>query len=179
MPEGSLYIKSPAGDHLIKLAKNTSFNQNDKNNLVFISSSVNNLISLWKGFRSSTPVSSIVNEISHDLRTPINSIMGFASLLSEDNLTSSQSEYVSTLKESAFHLLSLLNDLVDISKLDEKKSKDILTDINIRSFIEDVLNIFSNKINKQELDFIVNVDSGVPETIKSDGQKLRYILFNI
>ena len=181
MPEGSLYLKSPGGDHLIKIAKNSPFNQNDKNNLLHLGSSVNNLIGLWKGSRSSlnTSVSNIVTEIVHDLRTPINSIMGFASLLSEDNLSSSQSEYVSTLKENAFSLLSLLNDLVDISKLDEKKSKDILTDINIRNFIEDIIKIFSNKINKQELDFIVNVDSNVPETIKSDSQKLRYILFNI
>jgi len=180
MPEGSLYLKSPGGDHLIKIAKNSSFNQNDKNNLLLIGSSINNLLGLWKGSRGSlTPVSNIVTEIAHDLRTPINSIMGFASLLSEDNLTTSQLEYVSTLKENAFSLLSLLNDLVDISKLDEKKSKDSITDINIRSFIEDITNIFSNKINKQELDFIVNVDSNVPGTIKSDSQKLRYILFNI
>ena len=100
-------------------------------------------------------------------------------LLSEDNLSSSQQEYVTTLKENAFNLLSLLNDLVDISKLEEKKSKDVLTDINIRTFIEEIINIFKNKINKQELDFIVNIDSKVPETIKSDSQKLRYILFNI
>ncbi len=181
MPEGSLYLKSNGGDHLLKLAKNISFNQDDKNNLLAIGSYINNFIGLWKGSRSglNSTVGSIVTGIAHDLRTPINSIMGFASLLSEDNLTSSQTEYVSTLKESAFSLLSLLNDLVDISKLDEKKSKDILTDINIRNFIEDIINIFRNKINKLELDFIVNFDSNVPEKIKSDSQKLRYILFNI
>jgi CheY-like chemotaxis protein len=105
--------------------------------------------------------------------------MGFASLLSEDNLTPTQNEYVSTLKESAFNLLSLLNDLVDIAKLDEKKSKDSITEINIRGFVDEIKNLFSSKFSKQELDFIVNIDPGVPEKIKSDSQKLRYILFNI
>ncbi|HSP88113.1 MAG TPA: response regulator [Ignavibacteriaceae bacterium] len=179
IPEGSLYLKSPVGDHLLKLAKSSSFSQGDKNNVLSIGSALNNLIGFWKGSRGNTSVSSIITGIAHDIRTPINSIMGFASLLSEDNLTSSQSEYVSTLKESAFSLLSLLNDLVDISKLDEKKSKDVFTDINIRSFIDDIINIFRNKIIKHELVFIINIDSNVNEIIKCDSQKLRYIFFNI
>jgi signal transduction histidine kinase len=76
-----------------------------------------------------SPISEIVTEIAHELRTPINSIMGFASLLSEDNLTSSQAEYVATLKENAYDLLSLLNDLIDLSKLEEKKEKNTFSEI--------------------------------------------------
>ena len=63
------------------------------------------------------PISEIVTEIAHELRTPINSIMGFASLLSEENLTASQAEYVTTLKENAFNLLSFLNYLINFTKL--------------------------------------------------------------
>jgi len=125
------------------------------------------------------PISEIVTEIAHELRTPINSIMGFASLLNEENLTASQAEYVATLKENAFNLLSLLNDLIDLSKLEEKKSKDTYSEINIRSFVGDIVSLFNDKITKEELDFIINFEAGVPQTVKLDSQKLRYILINL
>jgi CheY-like chemotaxis protein len=124
-------------------------------------------------------ISEIVTEIAHELRTPINSIMGFASLLSEDNLTASQAEYVTTLKENAFNLLALLNDLIDLSKIEEKKSKDTFEEVNIRSFVGEILNQFSDKITKEELDFIINFDAAVPQSIKLDSQKLKNILTNI
>ena len=125
------------------------------------------------------PISEIVTEIAHELRTPINSIMGFASLLSEENLTASQAEYVTTLKENAFNLLSLLNDLIDLAKLEEKKSKDTYSEINIRSFVGEIVGLFNDKITKEELDFIINFEAGVPQTVKLDSQKLRYILINL
>jgi len=179
--DGSLYLKSADGHYLIKLGKKTQFAQSDKDNILLIGSSLNTLINLWKNNRGNVnaSVSNIVTEIAHDLRTPINGIMGFASLLGEENLTSSQNEYVNTLKENAFNLLSLLNDLVDISKLDEKKSKDALSSITVRTFIEEIVRIFREKLNKADLDFIINTDSNVPETIESDPQKLRYILLNL
>ena len=181
LPDGSLFFKSISGSYLLKFAKKNPINDDDKNNLLILGDLLVNLLNIWKSSTSdvASSVGSIVTEIAHDLRTPINSIMGFASLLSEDNLTPTQNEYVSTLKESAFNLLSLLNDLVDIAKLDEKKSKDSITEINIRGFVDEIKNLFSSKFSKQELDFIVNIDPGVPEKIKSDSQKLRYILFNI
>jgi len=125
------------------------------------------------------PISEIVTEIAHELRTPINSIMGFASLLNEENLTASQAEYVATLKENAFNLLSLLNDLIDLSKLEEKKSKDTYDEVNIRSFVGEIVSLFNDKITKEELDFIINFEAGVPQTVKLDSQKLRYILINL
>ena len=125
------------------------------------------------------PISEIVTEIAHELRTPINSIMGFASLLSEENLTASQAEYVTTLKENAFNLLALLNDLIDLAKLEEKKSKDTYSEINIRSFVGEIVSLFNDKITKEELDFIINFEAGVPQTVKLDSQKLRYILINL
>ena len=124
-------------------------------------------------------ISEIVTEIAHELRTPINSIMGFASLLSEDNLTASQAEYVTTLKENAFNLLALLNDLIDLSKLEEKKNKDTFEEVNIRSLVGEVLNQFSDKITKEELDFIINFEAGIPQSVKLDSQKLKNILTNI
>lgn len=176
---GSLFLKSFPEEYLIKLTKDNDLISNYRNNLISVGSLLSGYLKVWKKDNSKESLGNIITEISHDLRTPINSIMGFASLLGEDKLTPSQSEYLQTLKESAFNLLSLLNDLVDIAKLNENKSKDSVTEINIKSIVEESVNIFREKIKKEELDFIINFDPNIPEVIKSDYQKLRYILLNL
>ncbi len=179
--EGCLFLKlSGNEDVLIKVAKKTPFTNNDRDNLQLIGDAIGNLLKLWFGnYKSDESTSQIISGIAHELRTPTNSIMGFASLLNEDNLTSSQSEYVSTLKDSAFNLLSLINDLIDIAKIDSGVTTAAVSNIKIRDFIDEVTRLFSDKTNKNKIEFIVNVDNGLPENIKLDSQKLRYILVNI
>ncbi|MCH7773966.1 MAG: response regulator, partial [Bacteroidetes bacterium] len=115
----------------------------------------------------------------NELRTPTNSILGFASLLNEENLSPSQGEYVDTLKENAYDLLSILNDLIEIAKLDIGESKTTLTVVNVSQFIKEILRLIEEKVDKSRIDLIVNIDEGLPESLSLDAQKLRYILLNI
>ncbi|MFO7444808.1 MAG: response regulator [Ignavibacteriaceae bacterium] len=180
--EGCLYIKiSESEKLLIKAAKKTPFSKTDREDLEAIGDSFKNLYNIWMGNKGNinSSLSEIVTGIAHELRTPTNSIMGFASLLNEDNLTPSQTEYVSTLKESAYNLLSLINDLIDIAKVDTGTLKETTGSIELKNFIDDVLKLFSDKIDKNRIDFIVSIDESVPSTVKLDSQKLRYILINI
>jgi CheY-like chemotaxis protein len=182
MYEGCLYIKlDEKEDALLKIAKKTPFTNIERDNLQTIGEALSNLLKLWIGKNPSDSIttSQIISEIAHELRTPSNSIMGFASLLSEDNLSSSQAEYVSTLKDSAFYLLSLINDLIDLAKIDSGISKEIFTLVNIKNFIDEVVNLFSDKINKSKLEFIVNIDKDLPSSVRLDSPKLRYILVNL
>ncbi len=117
--------------------------------------------------------------IAHELRTPINSIMGFAALLSENNLTSSQAEYVATLKNSASNLLALINDLIDIAKIEAGSNKEVRTSTILKNLIDDILDYFSDKIDHTKIEFIVNIDKNIPATLNFDTVKLRYILLNI
>jgi len=105
--------------------------------------------------------------------------MGFASLLGEENLSTSQKEYLNTLKENAYYLLSLLNDLIDIAKVDSDKSPDQRTTVNIKQFISELLGLLEEKVDKSRIEFIVSIDKELPDTIKLDSQKLRYILLNL
>src|SRR3972149_3717177 len=131
-----------------------------------------------KGSLSSS-LGNIITSIAHELRTPTNSIMGFASLLNEENLSASQSEYVDTLKENAYDLLAILNDLIEIAKLDNGESKSNLTVVNISQFIKDILRLIEEKIDKSRINFIVNIDDNLPVSLNLDAQKLRYILLNV
>lgn len=163
---------------LMKIAKKTSFTKSEIDNILVITESFKNLLRLWIHGRGSlsNSLSLIMSSISQELRTPTNSIMGFASLLNEENLSPSQAEYVSTLKENAFELLSIINDLIDISKIESGLVKSTFNSIRIKDFINELLSIFKDKIENSNIEFITEIDEVIPETIKVDAQKLRYIL---
>ncbi|RKY99983.1 MAG: hypothetical protein DRQ13_01285 [Ignavibacteriae bacterium] len=180
--EGCLHLSITDKDKVVvKLAKKTEFTQIDRDNLVVVGESIRNLLKIWSGRKGglSSSVSEIISSVGHELRTPTNSIMGFASLLGEEHLSTSQQEYLSTLKENSFYLLSLLNDLIDIAKLDTNQGKDERITINIKQFISELLGLLEEKIDKSRIEFIVSVDEELPDTIKLDSQKLRYILLNL
>jgi len=179
--EGCLHIKTGSERIVIKVSRKTPFSKTDKDNLEVIGEVIKNLYNIWAGNKGSVnkTLSEIVASIGHELRTPTNSIMGFASLLNEDNLTPSQTEYVSTLKENAFNLLSLINDLIDLAKADSGAAKETISSIDIKTTIEDIIKIFNDKVDKSLIEFVVEVDSNIPSTVKLDAQKLRYILINI
>ena len=182
MNEGCLHISISNSERvLLKIAKKSEITQSEVDNIIVVGNSLRNLLKLWmskKGGLSNT-LGNIVTLIGHELRTPTNSILGFASLLNEENLSPSQSEYVDTLKESAYDLLSILNDLIEIAKLDIGESETTLTVVNVSQFIKDILRLIEEKVDKSRIDFIVNIDETLPESLNLDAQKLRYILLNV
>ena len=105
--------------------------------------------------------------------------MGFASLLNEDTLSPSQAEYVVTLKENAFNHLSLINDLIDLAKVESGSLQVSYTNININAFINEILKLFKDKALNKNVDFLLNIDKVIPENIKLDSQKLRYIFISL
>ena len=182
MNEGCLHIGISDNEKvMLKLAKRTEFVQKEIDDIIVIGDSLKNLLRLWMGKKGSlnSSLSNIISSIAHELRTPTNSIMGFASLLNEENLSASQTEYVDTLKENAYDLLSTLNDLIEIAKLDNGESKSNLSVVNISQFIKDILKLIEEKVDKSRIEFIVNLDDKLPESLNLDAQKLRYILLNV
>lgn len=182
MNEGCLYIGISDNEKvMLKIAKKSDFTQKEIDDIIVIGDSLRNLLRLWMGKKGSlsSSLSNIISSIAHELRTPTNSIMGFASLLNEENLSASQSEYVDTLKENAYDLLSILNDLIEVAKLDNGESKSNLSVVNISQFIKDILKLTEEKVDKSRIEFIVNLDEKLPESLNLDAQKLRYILLNV
>ncbi len=182
MYEGCMQLKiSDDSKILFKISKKTPFSNSDKDNLQTIGSALGNILKIWFGDKiiSNASVGEIISEIAHELRTPTNSIMGFASLLNEENLTSSQAEYVATLKDNALNLLAIINDLIDLAKMDTGLTKLNPNNISLSSFIEDIIKLFSDKNNQNKIEFITNIDPSLPDNLKLDSQKLRYVLVNI
>lgn len=180
--EGCLHLGVTEGERVVlKIAKKTEFTNIDRDNIIIIGNSIRNLLRLWMGKKGglSSSISEIVTTIGPELRTPINSILGFASLLNEESLTQTQLEYLSTLKENAYDLLSLLNDLVDLVKIETFKSTSEISEINLTQFFGDLLKMFEDKIYRNRIEIISNIDKGLPGSVKCNSQKLHYIITNL
>jgi CheY-like chemotaxis protein/signal transduction histidine kinase len=115
-------------------------------------------------------------EAANEFRTPTNSIVGFASLLGDEKLTSAQAEYVITLKENAQKMLSLINDFVDYSKSEAGILAYNTSLVQMNDVVEEVLGQFSAKSLPAGVAIEKQIDKSIPDSIKSDVIKIKYIL---
>ena len=125
--------------------------------------------------------SEFLASMSHELRTPLNHIIGFTELIATGiagEVNDQQKEYLNDVLQSSHHLLSLVNDILDLAKVESGKLKLELSDIDIRSLLENSMVMIKEKALKHgiELSVIVN---GVPDTIRADERKLKQIMYNL
>jgi signal transduction histidine kinase/DNA-binding NarL/FixJ family response regulator len=124
--------------------------------------------------------SKFLANMSHELRTPLNGILGYAQILSRsDNLTEEQTHGIKTIYQCGFHLLSLINDILDLSKLESQKLQLELTDFHLPSFIQGIVEICRIKAEQKGIDFIYEPQNNLPTGITTDKKRLRQILINL
>ncbi|MBI9072094.1 MAG: response regulator [Melioribacteraceae bacterium] len=169
----------------VKVAKNSPFSQSDIDALKKISEFLKGLFTEWSVGKSvdllvsKKPLSETILETAQELRTPLNSIVGFISILSSDNLTSSQSGYANTIKENAQELLFNMNDLIELSKIESGKVIVENSSVNIKKLMHDVVDVFKSKTPDGQIQFLVDINNSVFENIIIDDKKIRFILNNI
>jgi adenylate cyclase len=118
--------------------------------------------------------------MSHELRTPLNAILGFTQLLKNDNsLNQEQQKNLRIINRAGEHLLSIINDILEMSKIEAGRMNLNLKRFNFRNFIEDLEEIFSLKIQHKNLQLIFEIPRNIPQYIYADEKKLRQVLFNI
>jgi two-component system, sensor histidine kinase len=123
--------------------------------------------------------SQFLANMSHEIRTPMNAIIGLSELLSETDLTAKQRDYIDTIHGSGNDLLMIINDILDISKIEAGKLRIEEGPVEIRTIIRDIGEMFAYPLREKKLQFIVNIDERVPETIVSDGHRIRQIVINL
>jgi signal transduction histidine kinase len=125
--------------------------------------------------------SEFLANMSHELRTPLNHIIGFTDLvLSRDfgELTAEQEEFLKDVLGSSRHLLSLINDVLDLSKVEAGKMQLELSAVPIRELLENSLVMVKEKSLKQAIRLSVEVD-GLPELVQIDERKLKQVVYNL
>lgn len=117
--------------------------------------------------------------VSHELRTPLNGILGFAELLELETEDPEQKEYAHTIHESGKHLLSVVNDLLDLSKIEAGRMELHITPVQIGPLIEELAGLHRGDAQRKGLSFDLDIQTVLPDTIVSDSTRLRQILNNL
>jgi signal transduction histidine kinase/ActR/RegA family two-component response regulator len=117
--------------------------------------------------------------MSHELRTPFNGIFGMLSLLGTTPLDGVQADYLKTANASANHLLNVLNDILDLSALEEGKIRLQFAPLDVRLVIRDVNEVMQPQAAQKKLDYDAEVHPDVPQWLQMDAKRLKQILFNL
>ncbi|MFM8331868.1 MAG: response regulator [Candidatus Methylumidiphilus sp.] len=117
--------------------------------------------------------------MSHEIRTPMNGVIGMAELLSKTELAQRQKYYVETIRSSAEVLLTIINDILDISKMEAGKLLLHPTVFDLRRTLEDVATLLAPRAFEKGLEMIVRYDPKAPSQVFGDGVRLRQVLTNL
>lgn len=131
---------------------------------------------------SSRAKSAFLATMSHELRTPLNAIIGFSDLIRVKGcgeINESQEEYLGYILESSKHLLALINDILDLSKVESGKMELTLSDIDLRGLITGSLIIIKKRAEQQEITIRSAFDERLPKVIRGDELRIKQILFNL
>lgn len=123
--------------------------------------------------------SEFLANMSHEIRTPMNAILGFTVILSELISDEKQKEYLHSIQTSGKSLLSLINDILDLSKVEAGKLSLEYTTVNMQQICKEMQQIFATKIANKGLNFCIEMDEKMPEAFILDEVRLRQVLVNI
>jgi two-component system, NarL family, sensor histidine kinase EvgS len=117
--------------------------------------------------------------MSHEIRTPMNAILGFTDLLKKTPMTTVQENYLNTIKSGGVTLLNIINDILDISKIEANKLDINYSYFDLNSLVFDLKQFFDEKLRTKNLDFLIRYDERSPRIIFLDELRLRQIFFNL
>jgi PAS domain S-box-containing protein len=118
--------------------------------------------------------------MSHEIRTPMNAILGFSQLMLRDpHLTPRQCQFLGTINRSGEHLLALINDILEMSKIEAGRATLNLSTFDLPLFLKDLEMMFRARTNEKELSFSVEMTGDVPQYIVTDINKLRQVFINV
>jgi CheY-like chemotaxis protein len=117
--------------------------------------------------------------MSHELRTPLNAILGFSNLLRESGVTREQSEHVSIINRSGEHLLTLIDDVLDLAKIEAGKQSLAAAPCDLISLVSDVVEMIRVRAHAKNLELVWVPSPDYPRYVRTDAPKLRQVLVNL
>ena len=123
--------------------------------------------------------SQFLANMSHEIRTPLGGVLGMIELLMGTKLSDPQRRFAGTARRSAGHLLNVLNDLLDLSKIEAGRFDLESIEFCLPDLVEDVVDLFADSASQKQLELLCQIDDGVPARLRGDPTRIRQILSNL
>lgn len=133
-----------------------------------------------RAVEASEAKSSFLARISHELRTPLNAVLGYAQILQKSQTMAEQEkQYVGTMYRSGHHLLNMINDILDISKIESGKMDLVEADFNLPELLQDLQSMFNLKCADKGIELKTDFQEPLPAAVTGDPNKVRQVLINL
>ncbi len=129
--------------------------------------------------RANEAKSRFLANMSHEIRTPLNGIMGFIQILLKDEKDKEKRHYLTIMNESSRSLLNIINDILDLSKIESGKLDILLEDFSIKNTLQIIVDLYTPRMQEKQINFVCEFSASLPEFIHSDELRIKQIINNL